>query len=104
MSKPPATPDKPGKQVVEPSPKSAQASTEKLTSTTKVKQVSRHEPSPASTYGDTTAGSSVPATPEDVGSLGTFRFLGFVVLTHSSSDSCCGLDIYITSFLQGGIV
>lgn len=48
------------------------ASTEKLTSTSKVKQASLTEPSPASTYGDTIAGGSSPATPLDVGSHGKY--------------------------------
>lgn len=45
-------------------------STDKLTSTSKVKQASLNEPSPASTYGDTIAGGNSPATPLDVGSHG----------------------------------
>lgn len=45
-------------------------STDKLTSTSKVKQASLNEPSPASTYGDTTAGGNSPATPLDIGSHG----------------------------------
>lgn len=45
-------------------------STDKLTSTSKVKQTSLNEPSPASTYGETIAGGSSPATPLDVGSHG----------------------------------
>ena len=59
----PATPHKLGNRAVEASPNPSVSLTEKLTS--KVKQASSlHEPSPASTYGDT-AGSSNPATPQD---------------------------------------
>jgi len=73
MSQSPATPSKNGKHAVESSPKSAMRSTEKPTSTSKVHQASLHEPSPASTYGDT-AGSSVPATPQDNGPASKYGF------------------------------
>lgn len=36
---------------------------EKLASASRVRNESIHEPSPASTYGDTAVGDSVPATP-----------------------------------------
>ena len=71
MSHSPATPNKSGRDVTESSPKSDLRSSDKLISISKVQQGSVHEPSPASTYGDT-AGSSVPATPQETGALGTF--------------------------------
>ncbi|KAL9132292.1 MAG: hypothetical protein Q9175_006532 [Cornicularia normoerica] len=68
MSHSPATPDKAGTHANGSEPKAPLPSTNKLTSTSKVKQTSLNEPSPASTYGDTIAGDSSPATPLDVGS------------------------------------
>lgn len=50
------------------------STTDKLTSTSKVKQASLNEPSPTSTYGDTIAGGSSPATPLDFGSHGKCIF------------------------------
>ncbi len=72
MSHSPATPDKAGVRGSGPESKASLPSTDKLTSTSKVKQISLDEPSPASTYGDTIAGDSSPATPLDVGSHGKF--------------------------------
>ena len=69
MSRSPATPDKASKLATESSPNVAMPFIEKLTSTSKVKQASLNEPSPASTYGDT-VGSSCPATPQEVGGRG----------------------------------
>ncbi len=62
MSQSPATPDKSidGLSSYSEGPV---PSVEKLTSTSRVRNESIHEPSPASTYGDTAAGDSVPATP-----------------------------------------
>ena len=45
-------------------------SLEKLTYAAKVMQESLNEPSPASTYGDTAVGDSVPATPQESGDHG----------------------------------
>lgn len=70
MSHSPATPDKAGTHANKSEFKAPQPSSDKLTSTSKVKQTSLNEPSPASTYGDTIAGGSSPATPLDVGSHG----------------------------------
>lgn len=70
MSHSPATPDKAGTHANGSEPKAPLPSTNKLTSTSKVKQTSLNEPSPASTYGDTITGDSSPATPLDVGSHG----------------------------------
>lgn len=49
-----------------------------------------HEPSPASTYGETAAGDSIPATPQADGGHGKFLllFLGLLLLSspyHASS-------------------
>lgn len=61
----------------------------------KAKQAGLHEPSPASTYGETTSGSSVPATPGEMNgespspfdslalALKSFRWL-FLALLNSS--------------------
>ncbi len=62
MSQSPATPA--GKQAINSEPSTTKSSMEKSTFTSKVKQASLNEPSPASTYGDT-VGSSAPATPQD---------------------------------------
>ena len=74
MSHSPATPDKAGVLINGSEPKASLPSTDKLTSTFKVK-TSLNEPSPASTYGDTSAGDSSPATPLDVGSHGKCKSL-----------------------------
>ena len=70
MSHSPATPEKARVVANHPETKAPLLSSEMLTSTSKVKQTSLNEPSPASTYGDTIAGDSSPATPLDVGSHG----------------------------------
>ena len=71
MSHSPATPDKAGMHGEGSQPKaSLPSTTDKLTSNSEVKHSSLNEPSPASTYGDTIAGGSSPATPLDVGSHG----------------------------------
>ena len=70
MSHSPATPDKIGMHASGSESRTPLPSTDKLTSTSKIKQASLHEPSPASTYGDTIVGGSSPATPLDVGSHG----------------------------------
>lgn len=75
MSQSPATPDKAGMHANDSESKALLPSTDKLTSTSKVKQTSLNEPSPASTYGDTIAGGSSPATPLDVGSHGKYKTL-----------------------------
>ena len=62
MSQSPATPDK-SIDGLSKYPKVAVPSLEKLASSSRVRNESIHEPSPASTYGDTAAGDSVPATP-----------------------------------------
>ena len=62
MSQPPATPDK-SIGGLSKYAKVAVPSLEKLVSASRVRNESIHEPSPASTYGDTAAGDSVPATP-----------------------------------------
>lgn len=70
MSHTPATPDKTGVCPNSSGSKVLLPSADKLTSTSKAKQTSLVEPSPASTYGDTIAGGSSPATPLHVGSHG----------------------------------
>lgn len=66
MSQSPATPNKPSDEAG----KTALSSTEKPFLGSRVVRSSLHEPSPASTYGETTVGDSIPATPQDVGSHG----------------------------------
>ncbi|KAL9030002.1 MAG: hypothetical protein Q9196_001832 [Gyalolechia fulgens] len=61
MSQSPATPNKPSGGAG----KTAVSSTEKPALESWVMHTSLHEPSPASTYGETTAGDSIPATPQD---------------------------------------
>ncbi|KAL8772027.1 MAG: hypothetical protein Q9209_002692 [Squamulea sp. 1 TL-2023] len=63
MSGSPATPNKLDTEAANP----ALASDHKRTSIGGVMLASLHEPSPASTYGETAAGDSVPATPQDGG-------------------------------------
>ena len=70
MSYSPATPDKSTKAFSKEASKVAVPSIDKLTSSAKGKEASLHEPSPASTYGDTAAGDSVPATPLEAGDHG----------------------------------
>lgn len=65
MSQSPATPA--GKQGIHSEPNVTFSANEKVTATSKIKQASLYEPSPASTYGET-VGSSAPATPQDVAS------------------------------------
>ena len=72
MSHSPATPDKAGVLTNGSEPNAPLPSTDKLIDTSKVK-TSLNEPSPASTYGDTSAGDSSPATPLDVGSHGKWK-------------------------------
>ena len=74
MSQSPITPVKPTEVGNARSAKVAVPSLEKIFSATRVKQASMHEPSPASTYGDTAVGDSVPATPLETQSQGE-RFL-----------------------------
>ncbi|KAL8942420.1 MAG: hypothetical protein Q9216_001684 [Gyalolechia sp. 2 TL-2023] len=62
MSQSPATPNKPSSQVGQ----TTGSSTQKPALGSWVNRSSLHEPSPASTYGETTAGDSIPATPQDV--------------------------------------
>ncbi|KAI4264603.1 MAG: hypothetical protein L6R38_001641 [Xanthoria sp. 2 TBL-2021] len=62
MSQSPATPHKLNAEAAS----SALASTHEPSSTSGLMRSSLHEPSPASTYGETTAGDSVPATPQDI--------------------------------------
>ena len=63
MSHQPATPIRPGHGVSDFIPKSDILSKEKRAANVIHKQTPLHEPSPASTYGETAAGDSVPATP-----------------------------------------
>ena len=65
MSYSPATPDKSFKDASKYPTKIVIPNLEKQ-STTKVKQASLNEPSPASTYGGTAIGDSVPVTPQEV--------------------------------------
>ncbi|KAL8733622.1 MAG: hypothetical protein Q9166_002032 [cf. Caloplaca sp. 2 TL-2023] len=60
MSQSPATPNKLSAEVTS-------ASTVGPTAASGIMRSSLHEPSPASTYGETSAGDSIPATPQDVG-------------------------------------
>ena len=67
MSSSPSTPQKSVLGAATPSIVVAVPSLDKLTfHATKVKQESLNEPSPASTWGDTAAGDSVPATPQEI--------------------------------------
>lgn len=66
---------------------------------------SLNEPSPASTYGETTAGDSIPATPQDTGDQGTYlTFLGFMLpLLHACSSTVLLFDllsVYFVSWLS----
>lgn len=63
MTRSPATPEKPNKTFSNEASKVAVPYLDKLTSSAKGMQPSLQEPSPASTYGDTAAGDSVPVTP-----------------------------------------
>ena len=55
---------------------------------------SLHEPSPASTYGETIAGDSIPATPQDV--IGH----GMLIADASTSPRCaCSDCIVLRSYL-----
>lgn len=63
MSQSPATPNKHSEEASKQSSKVAVPSFEKIVSVTRAKHAPLYEPSPASTYGDTAAGDSVPATP-----------------------------------------
>lgn len=71
MPQSPATPNKHSDGANKHSSKVALPSLEKLASASRVKHASLYEPSPASTYGDTAAGDSVPATPLEINSHGT---------------------------------
>lgn len=70
MTRSPATPEKSNKNLSGEASKVAVPYPDKLTSSAKGKQRSPQEPSPASTYGDTAAGDSVPVTPLVVGACG----------------------------------
>lgn len=79
MSQSPATPNKHSDGVNKHSSKVALPSLEKLASASRVKHASLYEPSPASTYGDTAAGDSVPATPFEVNSHGVYISAIYIV-------------------------
>ncbi|KAL8968761.1 MAG: hypothetical protein Q9183_002311 [Haloplaca sp. 2 TL-2023] len=79
MSHDPSTPDKPGAEA----PASSSSKGKESASGAENTRSSLHEPSPASTYGETAAGDSDPATPQAHGSqddtpalLGSFRGIG----------------------------
>ena len=63
MSLHPATPIRPGEGISDFMSKADILSMEKRTANLKLKHTPAHEPSPASTYGETNVGDSVPATP-----------------------------------------
>ena len=63
MSHQPATPVRPGDGVSDFMSKAEVLSKEKRTANAILKHTPLHEPSPASTYGETLVGDSVPATP-----------------------------------------
>ena len=63
MSLQPATPIRPTESISDFMSKADILSMEKRTANLKLKQSPVHEPSPASTYGETHVGDSVPATP-----------------------------------------
>ncbi|KAL8659688.1 MAG: hypothetical protein Q9226_000313 [Calogaya cf. arnoldii] len=65
MSHSPATPNKLNDEAAS----SALASTHEPSSTSRATRSSLLEPSPASTYGETIAGDSVPATPQDISNV-----------------------------------
>ncbi|KAL8845345.1 MAG: hypothetical protein Q9176_000516 [Flavoplaca citrina] len=72
MSHSPATPNRLNAEATS----SALASIHELSTASGVKLSSLHEPSPASTYGETTAGDSVPATPQDANNDQSAALLG----------------------------
>ena len=82
----PATPDKAGMHGDGSEPK-APSTTNKPTSNPEVKRSSLNEPSPTSTYGDTIAGGSSPATPLDVGSHGKCIFFTFLLVVYLAPSS-----------------
>ncbi len=63
MSHQPVTPIRPGEGLSDFMSKAEILSMEKRTANLKLKQTPLYEPSPASTYGETLGGDSVPATP-----------------------------------------
>jgi len=65
MARSPATPDKANTEAPEHSSKVALPSIDKINSASMIQQASVHEPSPASTYGETAGSRSVPATPQE---------------------------------------
>ena len=65
MARSPATPDKANKEASELPSKVDIPSLNKVNTTFVAQQAAMHEPSPASTYGDTAGSRSVPATPQD---------------------------------------
>lgn len=66
MARSPATPNKGNPAADELASKGAASSPNDMVSVTSMlQQTALHEPSPASTYGDTAGSSSVPATPQD---------------------------------------
>ena len=60
----PATPDHGGQRIMD-MLKTSECSAEKIDITGHQQEALLHEPSPASTYGDSTANSSTPITPQD---------------------------------------
>ena len=68
MSLPPTTPNKSGAGATQPTESINSFAIDSLG----FKQNSLPEPSPASTYGETAAGDSVPATPQDRGDNGEY--------------------------------
>lgn len=70
MTRTPATPQKSNRTFSGEASKVAVPYLDKLASSAKGKERSPQEPSPASTYGDTAAGDSVPVTPLVIGACG----------------------------------
>ncbi len=65
MARSPATPDKANTEASEHSSEVALPSIDKTDLASVIQQTSMHEPSPASTYGETAGSRSVPATPQE---------------------------------------
>lgn len=65
MARSPATPDQADTEASEHSFEAALPCVDNIDSASVIQQTSMHEPSPASTYGETAGSRSVPATPQD---------------------------------------
>ena len=80
MARSPATPDKANKEASELPSKVDIPALNKVNTTFVAPQAAMHEPSPASTYGDTAGSRSVPATPQDCRTSSKFFSLSSQIL------------------------